>query len=156
MSQLFDTSPTEDQVRKKASRPRRVAVVEEERPAVADIAAPPRRPPVLIGTIDHTYACGGAGCGAECHDIIAEGGGEWLIQCCFCGLMERVRAIPGHLKPKGKEFRFHDGRFEGLTLDEAAALPRGLDYIEESAKDHPRDAVRTACKTWLDARRVAS
>lgn len=158
MSMLFDVSPTEDQVRKKGARPRKAA---EATPAGEEQAAAPPLPPVLsqarpllpLGTIDHTYACPDTRCRAEFHDIVAEDDGDWLIQCGFCGTGQWVRAIPGHLKPREEQFTFRDGRCQGLTLDEAAAMSRGLDYIEWAAAEHPRDAVKNACQTWLDTRR---
>lgn len=110
----------------------------------------------MIGTIDHTYRCADEKCGAECHDILDEEGFEWRIECCFCGAGQRVRAIRGHLKPKGDGFVFIDGRFEGKTVDEAAAEPRGLDYVKWAAEHHKRQAVRNACKTFLDNRKTPS
>jgi hypothetical protein len=73
----------------------------------------------------------------------------WLIQCCFCNTSQWVAVIKGHLETKPTEFQFHDGRFAGLTIDEAAAHPRGMDYVQWAAKEHKRLAVKTACETWL-------
>jgi len=57
--------------------------------------------------------------------------------------------IVGHLEPKYREFHFRDGRFAGLTIDVAVALPRGLDYVLWAAREHKRPAVKTACENWL-------
>lgn len=108
-------------------------------------------PSPILGTIDHTYRCTRPSCGAECSDIIEVAGREWLIMCAFCGLMQWVPVIRGFLKPKPAEFRFRDGRFEGLTLAQAAAEPKGAEYLSWAVKSHPRQDVRDEVKTYLDA-----
>lgn len=108
----------------------------------------------ILGTIDHTYRCTRPSCGAECNDIIDEVGREWLIMCAFCGLMTRVPVIRGFLQPKPAEFRFRDGLFEGLTPAEAAAEPRGQEYLAWVVAGDPREPVRQAVKTYLDASSV--
>lgn len=163
MSMLFDVSPSENQARKKGGRLRKAA---EATPAGKEPGQSPplppmppmlsqAGPPLPLGTIDHTYSCPDTRCRAEFHDIVSEDGGDWLIQCGFCGTGQWVRAIKWHLKPRAEQFTFRDGRCQGLTLDGAAAMPRGLEYIAWAANEHPREAVRTACKSWLDSRRVA-
>ena len=153
MPLLFDVSP-EEPTRKGSARSRRPAA--EETPK-ADEFVPPvmtaERPLLPIGRIDHTYACPDARCLAECHDIVAEDDGDWLIQCCFCGTGQWVRAIKGHLKPREQEFRFTAGTRQGMTIDEAAATPNGMDFVEWAATEHKSEAVKNACQTWLDTRR---
>lgn len=111
-------------------------------------------PSPILGTIDHTYQCTRPSCGAECSDILDMVGREWLIMCAFCGLMQWVPLIRGFLQPKPAEFRFRDGRFEGLTPAEAAVDPKGSEYLAWAVKSHPRQNVRDAVKTYLDASSV--
>jgi hypothetical protein len=149
VSMLFDTSPVDDQARAKTRRRRMEKAAEE--PSFSPPALPERTGLLLpVGTIDHTYTCVYSPCQAQCHDICVEDEGDWLIRCCFCGTAQWVKAIKGHIKPKAEEFRFRDGIHQGLTIDEAAAQPRGRDYIEWAAKEHKRPAVKAACQTWLD------
>lgn len=105
----------------------------------------------ILGTIDHTYQCTRPSCGAECNDILEDVGKEWLIMCAFCGLVTRVPSIRDFLQPKPAEFRFRDGLFEGMTPAEAAAEPRGQEYLAWAVTGDPREPVRHAIKTYLDA-----
>jgi hypothetical protein len=155
MSLLFETSlPPEDQKRP-ARRARKRAddrVCQNE--FVSTFSLPVSigdiRP---LGRIDHTYACADDACGAECHDILDEDRGQWLLECCFCGTKQTAKAIAGVIQePEPDAFRFRDGRYAGQTLDEAAATPRGADYLAWAAESHPRPAVREAVKTWLAKR----
>ena len=127
-------------------------------PPFLEVSEEPKKAPIyrelplpILGTIDHTYQCTRPSCGAECNDILEEVGKEWLIMCAFCGLMQWVPVIRGFLKPKPVEFRFRDGRFEGLTLAQAAAEPKGSEYLSWAVKSHPRQDVRDEVKTYLDA-----
>jgi hypothetical protein len=153
MSLLFDVSP-ENPTRKRAPQKRTGApqsvseTVSEKTPSY--IGNCPTRQIPVIGTIDHTYDCADGACGTQCHDIVHEAGGEWYLTCAFCGTSQWAKAIKGHLQPKAAEFVFRDGRFAGMTLPEAAAQPRGLDYIAMTAKSHKRPAVREACQAHLD------
>lgn len=94
-------------------------------------------------------ACADGACGGTTNDIIDEAGGQWLLECCFCGTKQWVPAIKGYLKPRQEEFRFRDGRFAGLTITEAHLEPRGPDYLKWAAESHPRPMVREAVKTWI-------
>ena len=147
---LFDTSiPPEEQKPSKQKRARATAGPQPEAEAV------PKKPLIFrdirpLGRIDHTYACADDACGAECHDILDEDRGQWLLECCFCGTKQEAKAIAGVIQePAPDTFRFRDGRYAGQTLDEAAATPRGADYLSWAAESHPRPAVREAVKTWL-------
>lgn len=115
--------------------------------------APPRPIP-LIGTIDHTYTC--LACEAQAHDILHEARGVWHLECAFCGATQRAHAIAGHLQPKAVEFVFRGGRCEGMTLAEAAATPRGADYLIWCRDSHERQEVRDVCKKYLDLTAAAS
>jgi len=145
---LFDTSlPPEEQ--KKAKRKRAGSALLEPENQL------PKKPLLfranaLIGRIDDTYQCADAACGAECHDILDDDRGQWLIECCFCGTQQAVPAIAGVVeRPPADAFRFRDGRYAGMTIDEAAGTPRGADYLAWAAESHPRPAVREAVRTWL-------
>ena len=56
---------------------------------------------------------------------------EDVIECAFCGVRLRVEAAPPRPQPSdGTDFRFQFGRFKGMTLAEADALPNGRRYLE--------------------------
>lgn len=110
---------------------------------------------MILGKIDDVYACIDSRCDSTCMDIIDEDGLRWLVECAFCGTGQRVPAIRGHLKPQPTEFRFADGRFEGLTPAEAAQQPNGMIYLRWAAEHHKRPAVRDACKRHIDAQAAA-
>jgi len=149
-SLLFDTSiPPEDQKSPKRARKRATAGPRKE-------SESPQKMPLIIrdirpiGRIDNTYACLDTSCAAECHDILDDHRGQWLLECCFCGTRQWEKAIACVIQePEPDAFRFRDGRCAGLTIDEAAATPRGADYLAWAAESHPRPAVREAVKTWL-------
>jgi hypothetical protein len=151
MSLLFDVSPEEPTKKRaraqKVVPPSAVFQTPEKRHSIKGQTAPPALK--ALGRLDHTHECADTLCRGSAHDIIHEDRGEWLIQCCFCLTCQWVPVIKGHLEPKPTEFQFRDGRFVGLTIDEAVALPRGLDYVIWAAKEHKRPAVKTACETWL-------
>lgn len=104
----------------------------------------------MIGTIDDRFECLDTTCQATAHDIVDEARGEWRIECAFCGTGQRVRAVKGHLTADAA-FRFRDGRCAGLTVAQAMLEPRGPEYVQWAAESHPREAVRLACKSHLDA-----
>jgi len=150
MTFLFDVSPTElPDSRKKASKKAFSQPVSE---AAGDpIFLPSQRELRIIGRIDHTYTCERAQCGAQCHDIIAEDRGDWLLECCFCGQWQWAASVDGVLDTGAEAFAFRDGRFSGMTVEEASAQDHGLEYIKWAAKSHKREAVRLACQSWLDS-----
>jgi len=151
MTLLFDTSPDEPTKKRKG---RRAAAAEVPEPTATTAAwSLPVVPTVLLGKIDDHYEC--SRCAAKAHDILAEDGKEWWVACAFCGLMSWERAVAGHLKPKAKEFVFSDGRYAGKTLSEAAADPRGLEYLRWAAENHKRPTVRDVCRTHLDGMNAA-
>jgi hypothetical protein len=152
MKYLFEVAPDEGQRKRTSKRPAAAPAPVDEGDVVASKYAPPSpRPEAVIGTIDDdTYVCPHPRCGAGAQDILLESGKEWLIACAFCGSMQWVKAIAGHLEPKPEEFRFRDGRFAGMTPAEAAREPRGPDYLAWAAENHPRPAVRDAVKNHLD------
>ena len=152
MSLLFNISPDEPQRKRARAQLAGAHKIETEKP---------KKPPIYIrekavravqplGRADDMFDCGDGACGARCHDILQEDGGQWYVECCFCGTAVWVDAVAGHLQPKPVEFTFRDGRFEGLTLSEAEGQPHGLDYIRVCADKHKRQAVRDACRTYLD------
>ncbi len=152
MDTLFDVSPDEP-VRSKGKRPARaqpVAPAQEPEKSVLLRTFQQDRAILPIGTLDHTYDCADGRCGTQCHDILHEDGGEWYVSCVFCHTGQWVKAIKGHLKPRGQEFVLRDGRFAGLTLPEVEKQPRGLDYLKWAAESHPRPTVKDACQRHLD------
>lgn len=153
MTQLFDTSPEEpSKKRGKGNRAGALKRSADQQPKKDPyyLGQMPARAIRAIGKIDDTYQCVDHRCGASCHDILTEDNGEWLLQCCFCNCTQWMPAIPGHLDAQEQKFVLRDGRFAGKTLDEVAGEPLGMDYIAWAAAEHKRDAVRSACKTWLD------
>lgn len=149
MDTLFDVSPDEPVKKRSARGPKPLAKVEE--PISIKEVLPTRalRP---IEKLDDVVECIDPACGTSCADIILDEGREWLIQCCFCTKMQWIPQIPGHLPPAAKEdeFVFRDGRFAGMTIGQAVLEPRGRQYVEWAATQHKRDAVKAACKSWLD------
>lgn len=148
MNMLFDpeeTSAPEDvQPRKKGRK--KPAVVEA--PAVEpEIPMPPRVVAVarVLGQIDDIECV----CGTSRWDIMDEWRGEWVVECWACYRSRRMPAVPGHLKPRS-QFTLRDGRFKGLTIDEAAAQPRGIDTIRHYATNHKDEEVRAAARKFLD------
>lgn len=111
---------------------------------------------MILEKIDDKYTCADEACRASAMDIVAEDGLHWIVQCAFCGTGQRVLGIRGHIKPKDAEFRFSDGRFEGMTPAEASAHPHGMIYLNWAAHSHKRPAVRAACKTYLDTLKPVS
>jgi hypothetical protein len=151
VSLLFDTSPEEPQ-RKKAGRKRR-KVAANPQPEVLGSLPPsaPAEASAPLGRLDDDVACLDQSCQAECHDIIDEDRGQWRLECCFCGAVQWIPVIKGHLPPpaEGADFLLRGGRFDGQTLGEVARSSRGQDYIAWAAKEHPRPAVKKACETYL-------
>lgn len=153
---LFDTSPEEPEKKKAGRRAKAVPPPAEEAPVhqkAPSILA--NRPSAILGKIDGHYQCLDETCLSEAFDIVDEYRGEWLVECAVCGTGLRTKAIAGYLKDRGEGFVFNDGRFAGLTVAEAAAQPRGMDYVTWASSEHPRQAVRDACKKHLDSLRAA-
>jgi hypothetical protein len=158
MSTLFDL-PQDDPKPRRMVRAKSTTAVEKEQHTFAPtgtIDAPVK----ILGWLDHGHECVDERCRGSAHDIICEGLSDidnngrkkpaWLIQCCFCGTSQWVPVIKGHLEPKPAAFTFPDGRFAGLTIDEAATRPQGVDCIRLWATTgHRRPEVKTACETWL-------
>lgn len=61
---------------------------------------------------------------------------EDVIECCFCGALERVAAVAFPVSFAAKqqagtsEFRFQYGRFKGMTMAEADREENGRAYLE--------------------------
>lgn len=146
---LFDTNPIEDQ----DLSPKRKTRKRQAAQAAADASSRPSAPsvayvtPPALGRLDGLLDC--HRCFAACMDICDEAGAEWLVECCFCGLKQWTAGVKGHLKPRAEVFVFRDGRFAGRSIEEAAAEPRGMDYIAWAAKEHKRQSVREACEKYL-------
>lgn len=143
MSLLFNISPDEPAKKRQG----RNAVLEIEKSA----SASPYIGKVTLGALGKydDAPCIDSNCCGMAADILDESRGQWLLECCFCGTKQWVKAIAGHLEPRQEEFRFRDGRFAGLSIAEVSAQPRGKDYLKWAAEGHPRPAVREAVKTWI-------
>jgi hypothetical protein len=154
---LFDTTneASPEDVKKKASRRRRQsAAAESVAPAVDDHATSDAQWRILsapLGKLDGHYQCCDESCGADALDILDERDRMWLLECCFCGTRFWERPVRGMLETvaDGKAFRLRGGRFDGLTFAEVMQKPRGAEYIEWAAAEHPKPAVKEAAKTWL-------
>lgn len=108
-----------------------------------------------IAELDGVVQCLDTGCLGWAHDVIDEKRGIWLVECCFCGTKQRMRAIRSHVETKTDEvFVMRGGRFDGMTLPEIAK--NHLDYIQYAAEEHERKAVREACKKFLDTLKTTS
>ena len=151
MSTLFDIQPEEPtkKARARAKGGTPPAPKQEPQKTPSFIGQTPTRAIKALGRLDEGHECADSTCRGTAHDILHEDGGSWLIQCCFCNTAQWVPVIKGHLEPKQDEFVFRDGRFAGMTIDEAVALPRGVEYVIWAAKEHKRPAVKAACETWL-------
>lgn len=153
---LFDVSTSEDSPKKKLARaagrtPSGATQESEKTPSF--IGESPRARVIRpVGRIDDTYRCIDDRCQAMCHDILLEEAGMWFLACCYCNCTQWLRAIPGVVTPREEQFQLRDGRFAGMTLDEVHRKPHGPEFIVWAAKSHQRQAVRAACKSWLDQR----
>lgn len=146
MSLLFDISPTEVPDQKKPRKKRAVVADEPEAPppAVRYVEY------VILGQSDGLHECHNPKCGATFFDIIDDYKGEWLIECAFCGWMQRVPAVAGVLAPSD-DFVFFDGRFIGMTLAQTASEKNGIEFIRWCSEKHKSEAVRDACTSWMAA-----
>lgn len=150
MNLLFDISP-EDVPDSKKKRSGRKAAAEDkpaEKTFVIDVS---NRSSAIHGKCDGEYVCPDERCGSTTHDITHIDRGAWRIECVFCGTGQWVEA-----QETAGEFRFPDGRFEGLTVAEAAAQKNGLQYVRFVAEKDPSQGVRDACQTWLDSQAFSS
>jgi hypothetical protein len=145
MSFLFDISPDDvpDAKRKRGARKAPAEEPPTDRPLVIDVSS---RSSAVHGKCDGEYACPDDRCGSTTHDITHIDRGAWRIECAFCGTGQWVEA-----EETEGEFRFPNGRFEGLTVSEVAAQRNGLQYVRFVAEKDPSQAVRDACRTWLDS-----
>lgn len=152
MSLLFDISPSEGGKRRPSKRAKSEAPPEAvfRHEPVAYKSAQPR----IIRKVDGAFDCADGACGTQCHDVVAEEPGFWYLICAFCGTGQWVEAIPEDVKPEEMPadgvFRFGEGRFPGMTLDEVFGVKDGPEYLAWAAQHHKRPAVRDACKTYLD------
>jgi len=140
---LFDVSPTQDEPATKRGRRREAATAIEQGPEKRVDLSP--LVAAVYGRADE-FVCLDQRCQGTAHDITHISGGRWRIECAFCGMGQWVKAG----KTEGA-FRFPEGLFEGLTIDEASQQKNGLDYIKFVSKKDPSEAVRAACQSWLDS-----
>jgi hypothetical protein len=146
---LFDIAPDEPQ-RKRSARP-----AATDAPQVAP-APLPRRPSAAIKPIGEiegepcTCKAFGEVCNTTLWDIFYEDKGDWLVGCWACGAVKWTPVVMGHL-PDRSTFIVRGGRFDGMTFDQIAQEPRGLDTIKLYAGDVKRQSLCTEAKKWLDA-----
>ena len=140
--------------------PRKQAVQADE-PREPVVFTPPAFASMPLGRLDDDCECVDSSCRGTAHDIMAEGRHDfvglgfsepaWLVECVLCGTGQWARVVPGLLQPREEEFVFRDGRFAGQTISEALRHPRGPEYMTWAAQSHPREAVRKAVKSHMDA-----
>ena len=146
---LFDIASDEPQ-RKRSTRP---TAADEPTPAVAPL---PRKPsPIFkpIGEIEGepcTCKAFGEVCNTTLWDIYYEVDGDWLVGCWVCGVVKWMPVVVGHL-PDRSSFVVRGGRFDGMTFDQIAQQPRGVDTIKLYAGDAKRQSICIEAKKWLDA-----
>jgi hypothetical protein len=148
---LFPIAPDEPTKRKPA---RKAAPKPAE--AAAPALPPRERKPAIkpVGQIDGEPCDGrafGEPCGTTLRDIFYEDRDEWLTGCWVCGCVRWMPVVPGHL-PERSTFVVHGGRFDGLTFDEIAEQPRGMDTIRLYAADAKKPTIQREAKKWLDDR----
>jgi hypothetical protein len=86
-------------------------------------------------------------CSASTWERIENVGREDVVECCFCGVLERVEAaavpVRREASTRTAEFRFQYGRFKGLTLAEADREENGRAYLEHlrDTSDKLRDRI---------------
>lgn len=99
---------------------------------------------------DNKHTC--SRCQAMAHDVIRDERTYAVLECCFCGQMDRVAPLMRDVRPTPKadpEFRMPTGRFVGKTLAEVDAEPRGREYLEFVRKTN--EALRPAIEVYLFA-----
>jgi hypothetical protein len=143
---LFNVAPEEPERRKPQKRAKEEKLEESQEEAIV----PPSRIHQILGQVRDLHECGDRRCGSRHFDIIDENRGEWLIECMICGTGQRVPVISGILKEPEENFTFRDGIFAGLSVGEAFQQENGPEYVEWAASSHKREAVRKACRSWLD------
>jgi hypothetical protein len=147
---LFDTTPdaAPEDVKKKTPKRKKASVAAVDEPAPAGNSWSVL--PATLGRLDGHYECIDESCGADALDILDDRDRMWLLECCFCGTRFWGRPVAGVLdQADGQAFRLRGGRFDGLTFAEVSTKPRGAEYIEWAAEEHPRPAVKEAAKKWL-------
>lgn len=103
-----------------------------------------------LGRTEDMHECLDDRCRSGYHEIIDEHAGFWLLECLFCGTMQRARAIRGYLKPRQASFVFPSGDYAGMAIADVYADPRGRAYVEWAAGDHRNQIIKDACRNHLD------
>lgn len=153
MNYLFDVSPTEVPDERKKKQARRKKTDATSGVESHGIVHARRRNESIIGRSEGHYTCADSACWSTQFDILDDWRGEWFIECMFCGTGQSVPAIPGVIETpdNAADFVFSDGRYEGMSIAEAAADEHGPKYLAWAAKSHKREAVRVACQKWIDS-----
>jgi len=76
----------------------------------------------------------------RCDGTAADHLGGRDVQCCYCGHLVTLKRPPvlPKVEARPEAWRFPSGRFAGLTLEEAAAAPNGVRYLEHMAENDAR------------------
>ena len=143
-----DTAP-EDAGGKKARKKAAPSVVADE-PSPVQQPPAPEKPHRILGEVQDVACL----CGTSWWEILEDHRNWWVVWCMACFRQRCMDAVPGVL-PERSDFVVHDGRFAGMTLDEIAEQPRGIDTIKVYAKGHKSPAVQAAAKKFLDDRGVS-
>ncbi len=151
-----------DEPKKRRGRAKPKAVEPEPTREPVEFEPPALRP--SLGRIDDAATCADSTCRGtsfdvldeEMHDITGLGFSQlaWRVECCLCGTVHWMKAVPNHLAKAKDEFRFRDGLFAGLTVAEAAGKTHGMEYLAWAASSHPRQAVRDAVKKCVDELKI--
>lgn len=141
-----DTTAPEDATPRRGRRGPRPSPVADS-PAESAVVAPalPARAIRPLGDIEGAPC----DCGTSLWEIMDEWRGEWKVECWACYRRRKMAVVVGHLKPRS-DFTLRDGRFAGMTLDEAAREPHGLEVLRVYASGHKRPEVREAVRKFLD------
>ncbi len=159
MSLLFDISPTDEPQKKTSRKPRKTRVSQES----VDNSAVDLRlgSAVFLGRLDGDVECVSKSCRGTAHDVTNNGKNGWRVECCFCGTGQWIEAPACDADESATEslcagdgdgdgvFRFPDGRFAGMTIEDASKHPRWREYCAFAAAHHENRSVSDTCKTWL-------
>ena len=149
---LFDIAPEEPE-RERAHR-KHIAIAPQAVGTGLLTPAVERRPlSKPIGEIEGEPCAGrafGAACGTTTWDIYCQVGKEWIVGCWVCGDTRRMPVVAGHL-PDRTEFVVSSGRGQGMTFDQIALEPRGIDTIKCYSRDTKQPHLQKAAAAWLDA-----
>lgn len=152
---LFDMREPED-ARKKKKKAKKGGSDEVHlpRPVEEDCGPPLER---FIARVDDHYECPACkGTTADLAEIRMHAGRKkWLITCANvfgCGMSWEVDPIPGVIEQDKQDvYRFRHGmsKYGGMTIDEVAKLPEGIEHLRAQAKVAKDKSLKAAAAAWL-------